>query len=66
MGGRPISYKYREGKMKRTLKRESEELEVVESNAIVTSNGELVIQYGGGCSLLSLRADSSATYQSSG
>jgi len=39
MGGRPIAYKYREGKMKRTLKRESEELEVVESEAIVTSTG---------------------------
>jgi len=39
MGGRPIAYKYREGKMKRTLKRESKELEVVESEAIVTSTG---------------------------
>jgi len=48
MGGRPISYKYREGKMKRTLKRESEELEVVESNPIVTSNGELVEHLGPG------------------
>jgi len=39
MGRRPIVHKYREGKMKRTLKRESEELETVGSNAIVTSNG---------------------------
>jgi len=30
MGGRPIAYKYREGKMQRTLKRESKELEIVE------------------------------------
>jgi len=65
MGGRPISYKYREGKMKRTLKRESEELEVVESNAIVTSNGELVIQYGGGCSLLSGEGGGGQTLPSS-
>jgi hypothetical protein len=34
--------------MKRTLKRESEELEVVESNPIVTSNGELVEHLGPG------------------
>jgi len=33
-GGRPIAYKYRKGKMKRTLKRESKELEVVEREAI--------------------------------
>jgi len=38
-GGKPIADKYREGKMKRTLKRESKELEVVESEAIVTSSG---------------------------
>jgi len=30
MGRRPIAHKYREGKMKRTLKRESKEFEVVE------------------------------------
>ena len=33
--GKPIAYKYREGKMKRTLKRESKELEVVEMEAII-------------------------------
>jgi len=38
-GGRPIANKYREGKMKSTLKRESKELEVVEREAIVTSGG---------------------------
>jgi hypothetical protein len=30
MGGKPIAYKYRKGKMQRTLKRESKELEIVE------------------------------------
>jgi len=39
MGGRPIANKYREGKMKSTLKRGSKELEVVEREAIVTSEG---------------------------
>ena len=29
IGARPIANKYREGKMKRTLKRESKELEIV-------------------------------------
>jgi len=38
-GGRPIANKYREGKTKSTLKRESKELEVVEREAIVTSTG---------------------------
>ena len=31
---RPIAHKYREGKMKRTLKREFKELEVVEMEGI--------------------------------
>jgi len=39
MGGSPIEQKYREGRMKRTLKRESKDLEVVGSYAIVTSEG---------------------------
>jgi len=30
MGGSPIAHKYREGKMKRTLKRESKASEIVE------------------------------------
>ena len=33
-GERPIANKYREGKMKRTLKREFKELEVVEMEGI--------------------------------
>jgi len=33
-GGRPIANKYSDGKMKRTLKRESKGLEIVESEAI--------------------------------
>jgi len=33
-GGRPIAHKYRKGKMQRTLKRESKELEIVEREAI--------------------------------
>ena len=32
--GRPIANKYREGKMKRTLKRESKVLEIVEGEGI--------------------------------
>jgi len=38
-GGRPIENKYREGKMKRTLKRGSKELEVARMEAIVPSVG---------------------------
>jgi len=45
-GGRPIANKYREGKMKSTLKRESKELEVVEREAIVTSDGSCVFGTG--------------------
>jgi len=41
MGGRPIAHKYRKGKMQRTLKREFEELEVVEREAIAVSEGLL-------------------------
>jgi len=33
--GKPITNKYRKGKMKRTLKRELKELEVVEMEAII-------------------------------
>jgi len=38
-GRRPIENKYREGKMKSTLKRELKELEVVEREGIVVSQG---------------------------
>ena len=34
IGGRPIANKYREGKMKRTLKRELKVLEIVKREAI--------------------------------
>jgi hypothetical protein len=37
-GERPIANKYREGKMKRTLKRESKELEIVKREAIETGS----------------------------
>ena len=37
MGGRPIANKYREGKMKRTLKRELKVLEIVKREAIGSS-----------------------------
>ena len=36
-GERPIANKYREGKMKRTLKRELKVLEIVKREAIVSS-----------------------------
>ena len=39
MDGRPIANKYREGKMKRTLKRELKVLEIVEKEAIGSSVG---------------------------
>lgn len=38
MDGKPIANKYREGKMKRTLKRESKELEAVEMDAVGHTN----------------------------
>jgi hypothetical protein len=37
--GSPIAHKYREGKIKSTLKRESKELEVVEREAIEAGHG---------------------------
>ena len=37
--GRPIANKYREGKMKRTLKRESKVLEIAEIEGMATSRG---------------------------
>ena len=38
---RPIANKYREGKMKRTLKRELKVLEIVEREAMKTSRGRV-------------------------
>ena len=38
IGERPIANKYREGKMKRTLKRELKVLEIVKREAIGTSH----------------------------
>ncbi len=38
MGERPIANKYREGKMKRTLKRELKVREIVKREAIESSN----------------------------
>ena len=38
IGERPIANKYREGKMKRTLKRELKVLEIVKREAIETSH----------------------------
>ena len=37
--GRPIANKYREGKMKRTLKRESKVLEIAEIEGMASSIG---------------------------
>jgi len=37
-GERPIAYKYREGKMQRTLKRELKVLEIVKRETIATSS----------------------------
>ena len=38
IGERPIANKYREGKMKRTLKRELKVLEIAKKEALETSN----------------------------
>ena len=40
--GRPIANKYREGKMKRTLKRESKVLEIAEIEGMATSVGRVL------------------------
>ncbi len=45
-GERPIANKYREGKMKRTLKRESKVLEIVGGEALEAGRSSLV-----GCSV---------------
>ena len=44
-GERPIANKYREGKMKRTLKRELKVPEIVSRETIETSNTYLEINY---------------------
>ena len=49
MGSRPIANKYREGKVKRTLKRELKVPEIAEREANETSFlGEIVVCYGNG------------------
>ena len=45
--GRPIANKYREGKMKRTLKRESKVLEIAENEGMASSNGLGILRRGG-------------------
>ena len=44
MGGRPIANKYREGKMKRTLKREFKGPEIAKQKRLVLSNENRLIQ----------------------
>ena len=46
IGTRPIANKYREGKMKSTLKRELKARETVEREAIEVSNGRIRISRG--------------------
>ena len=49
MGSRPIANKYREGKVKRTLKRELKVPEIAGREANRTSFlGEIVVRYGDG------------------
>ena len=49
IGSRPIANKYREGKVKRTLKRELKVPEIAEREANETSFlGEIVVCYGNG------------------
>ena len=49
IGERPIANKYREGKMKRTLKRELKVLEIVKREAIGTSIAAVGSGYSSGC-----------------
>ena len=44
IGARPIANKYREGKMKRTLKRELKVREIVERETLETSDGRRLDQ----------------------
>ena len=46
-GERPIANKYREGKMKRTLKRELKVLEIVNREAVACSIHRVSTQVGG-------------------
>ena len=46
IGTRPIANKYREGKMKSTLKRESKERETVKRETIEASSGWMPISRG--------------------
>ena len=46
IGARPIANKYREGKMKRTLKRELKVREIVEMETLETSDGRVSISQG--------------------
>ena len=45
IGERPIANKYREGKMKRTLKRELKVLEIAKREALATSHLPVVHRY---------------------
>ena len=49
MGTRPIANKYREGKMKSTLKRESKGREAVEREPLEISNAPYVFQADSDC-----------------
>lgn len=55
-GERPIANKYREGKMKRTLKRESKVLEIVERETIEASHFHLAVSRRGGATPLRVGA----------
>ena len=54
IGERPIANKYREGKMKRTLKRELKVLEIVKREAIETSIASSLSAHRDGCAWLAL------------
>ena len=47
IGGRPIANKYREGKMKRTLKRELKVPEIAEKEPLGSSVGQVVVTVKG-------------------
>ena len=48
IGGRPIANKYREGKMKRTLKRELKVLEIAGREADAVVNASRIVGHGNG------------------
>ena len=58
IGSRPIAKKYREGKVKRTLKRELKVPEIAEREANGTSVLDKIVAYSGDCWLFHRKGSS--------